>query len=124
MSENTSSALYLKLCEVTGLAPGTDAQVVVDAHTAQLNRRAALAGLPAGTSVPEIVAAERSVRLAAALRASAPIHVEGVKVLSHDEAQEVLLFGVQSRAEVRRVEATEAHYGKSLREALETGDLR
>jgi hypothetical protein len=112
---------------LTGLPVGTDAQQVVDAHVAQMNMRAAFVGLPAGTPVPEILAAEANVsRPASALRAGAPAatHAGGAKLLDREEAQEAIAFGAQTRAEQRRIEATEAYYGMSLRAALESGALR
>lgn len=122
--DDASEKLYALLCKLTGLPPGTDGQVVVDAYVAQWDRRAAFVGLPAGTPVPEIVAAERATRLAAALRASAPpSHHNGVKLLSKEEAQDAVAFGVQSRAEQRRVTATEDRFGLSLREILKDGLL-
>lgn len=125
--DDASEKLYALLCKLTGLPPGTDGQVVVDAYVAQWDRRAAFVGLPPGTPVPDIVAVERSTRLAAALRASTPppaVRVDGVMLLSRDEAKEMVLFGAQSRVDTRRIEATEAYHGRSLREALEGGLLQ
>lgn len=126
-TDSTSQQLYARLCELTGLPFGTPAQKVVDAHVAQWDRRALLAGLPTGATVPDIVSTEKTVRLAAVLRASmssAPVSNNGVRLLSQEEAQDIIAFGgAQTRAEQRRIEATEDHYGKTLREALDNGQL-
>lgn len=123
--------LYEMLCERTGLPSGTDGDIVVGAYVGAWRARAVAAGLSADATVPDIVVAEAKARdasrLSAALRAAGSVgnkHANGVKMLTAEEAQDVLAFGCHDRVTRRRAEATEEALGKSLREALEAGELR
>lgn len=132
MPKPAAERLYEKLCELTGSKVGTDPQEVLDAWTATWDKRAAAVGLPAGSTVPDIQAAERkakdATKLSAALRAAGggPVGtvVGGVRLLTREEAQEVQAFGLDTPLTRRRIEATELALGKTLREALTDGDLR
>lgn len=124
--------VYEKLREMTGLPKGTDADVVFGAYKAMWAKRAAAVGLPADSTIPDILAAQRKARdadkLSAALRAAGGVAagagVGGVRLLSREEAQEVQLFGLDTPLTRRRVQATEDALGKDLRSALRDGDLR
>jgi hypothetical protein len=130
--KSTNQKIYEILCELTKLPVGTAPDTVLASFTASLQARAVAAGVPADSDVPTIQAAERrardAVKLAAALRAtggaSVGHHVGGIKLLSAEEGQDVVLFGADSRLLRRRVEATELALGKTIREALEAGDLK
>ncbi len=127
----TTSKLHETVCRAAGVPLSTDADAAVAALTARWDQRAAAVGLPAGLDADTILAAERNakaaVKLAAALRAAGNMgnsHSNGVKMLTAEEAQDVLAFGCHDRLTRRRAEQTEEHLGKDLKQALQDGDLR
>lgn len=141
MPQTTNELIYEKLCAVTKLPVGTSAETVMETWQQQLDARAVAVGLPASSPVPDIVAAERkakdAARMAAAVQASAaadaalfglgrhaaPVAAPTTPLLAAEEASEVLLFGAQSRHTRKRLEATEQHHGRPLRDCVKDGLL-
>lgn len=123
--------LYELLCSQTGLPAGTDENVILGAYLSAWRARAVTAGLPATATVAETFAAEQKAkdasRLSAALHAAGGAgnnhSTSGVKMLTAEEAQDVVAFGIHDRLTRRRAEQTEEALGKSLRDALQDGDL-
>lgn len=129
---DTPKQLHDAICREAGVPLTTSTDAAIEALTAKWDARAAAVGVPVGSAIPDILAAERKAKgaskLAAALQAaSGPAGgavVGGVRLLTREEGEEILNFSLDSPLLRRRVEATEAALGKDLRQALQDGDLR
>lgn len=120
-----------KIAARLGLKPGfTNAQFTVAAektaavYRAKAEFKAKLAESAAATQAAKAeLSAARTVAAMATQLAATARTVEGPKLLSREEAQDVSMFGAHSRITRKRQEATEDHFGMTLAAALRDGLL-
>lgn len=102
---------------VTQITAAAAARNSVAAMTAQLAAPTATA--PAGKTV-RVAGGPKTSRHAGTKAGGA---ATGPKLLSREEAQDVVAFGANTRLSLKRKDATEEHFGVSLRDALRVGLL-